>query len=295
LGSSPSSCGSCTGASCPPLSILVTSALANGPCSHPCARRPSREGAPGASTGAACFTVSSICCGQDVPGASCPASRARGPRYGTPCASGAGPARGSGFTLCCVSACAAAWGAPRRPARRFVTAKQARRPSRVARPATMGASRAPGARDLSWSTRGVCCATSSCLRPPCRTALAPDWCWRGSSSAAPVCAIGGPIGPPPVPSWTGSQSPWAGRWRSSRALLDAGLSSRQTASSSALPSPLSSSPCQGGGSSSDRWRGPATPAACVSRDYERLPSTSEALLYLTGIRLLLGPLTRGEE
>jgi putative transposase len=33
----------------------------------------------------------------------------------------------------------------------------------------------------------------------------------------------------------------------------------------------------------------------MSRDYERLPSTSEALIYLTGIRLLLGRLTRGEE
>jgi putative transposase len=33
----------------------------------------------------------------------------------------------------------------------------------------------------------------------------------------------------------------------------------------------------------------------MSRDYERLPSTSEALIYLTGIRLLLGRLTRGED
>jgi putative transposase len=32
----------------------------------------------------------------------------------------------------------------------------------------------------------------------------------------------------------------------------------------------------------------------MSRDDERLPSTSEALIYLTGIRLLLGRLTRGE-
>jgi putative transposase len=33
----------------------------------------------------------------------------------------------------------------------------------------------------------------------------------------------------------------------------------------------------------------------MSRDYERLPSTSEALIYLTGIRLLLSRLTRDEE
>jgi putative transposase len=33
----------------------------------------------------------------------------------------------------------------------------------------------------------------------------------------------------------------------------------------------------------------------MSKDYERLPSTSEAFVYLTGIRLLLGRLTRGEE
>jgi hypothetical protein len=33
----------------------------------------------------------------------------------------------------------------------------------------------------------------------------------------------------------------------------------------------------------------------MSKDYERLPATSEALVYLTGIRLLLGRLTRGEE
>jgi transposase len=33
----------------------------------------------------------------------------------------------------------------------------------------------------------------------------------------------------------------------------------------------------------------------MSRDYERLPSTSAAWIYLTGIRLLLGRLTRGEE
>jgi len=32
----------------------------------------------------------------------------------------------------------------------------------------------------------------------------------------------------------------------------------------------------------------------MSKDYERLPDTSEALFYLTGIRLLLGRLTRGE-
>ncbi len=33
----------------------------------------------------------------------------------------------------------------------------------------------------------------------------------------------------------------------------------------------------------------------MSKDYERLPATSEALVYLTGIRLLLGRLTRGQE
>jgi putative transposase len=33
----------------------------------------------------------------------------------------------------------------------------------------------------------------------------------------------------------------------------------------------------------------------MSKDYERLPATSEALVYLTGIRLLLGRLTRNEE
>lgn len=33
----------------------------------------------------------------------------------------------------------------------------------------------------------------------------------------------------------------------------------------------------------------------MSKDYERLPSTSETLVYLTGIRLLLGRLTRGEK
>jgi putative transposase len=33
----------------------------------------------------------------------------------------------------------------------------------------------------------------------------------------------------------------------------------------------------------------------MSKDYERLPSTSEALVYLTGIRLLLGRLTRHQE
>ncbi len=32
----------------------------------------------------------------------------------------------------------------------------------------------------------------------------------------------------------------------------------------------------------------------MSKDYERLPATSEALVYLTGICLLLGRLTRGE-
>jgi putative transposase len=32
----------------------------------------------------------------------------------------------------------------------------------------------------------------------------------------------------------------------------------------------------------------------MSKDYEHLPSTSEALVYLTGIRLLLGRLSRGE-
>jgi putative transposase len=32
----------------------------------------------------------------------------------------------------------------------------------------------------------------------------------------------------------------------------------------------------------------------MSKDYERLPATSEALVYLTGIRLLLGRLTRGQ-
>jgi putative transposase len=33
----------------------------------------------------------------------------------------------------------------------------------------------------------------------------------------------------------------------------------------------------------------------MSKDYERLPATSEALVYLTGIRLLLGRLTRDQE
>jgi putative transposase len=33
----------------------------------------------------------------------------------------------------------------------------------------------------------------------------------------------------------------------------------------------------------------------MSKDYERLPATSEALVYLTGIRLLLGRLTRAGE
>jgi len=33
----------------------------------------------------------------------------------------------------------------------------------------------------------------------------------------------------------------------------------------------------------------------MSKDYERLPATSEALVYLTGIRLLLGRLTRDQQ
>ncbi len=33
----------------------------------------------------------------------------------------------------------------------------------------------------------------------------------------------------------------------------------------------------------------------MSKDYERLPATSEALVYLTGIRLLLARLTRDQQ
>jgi hypothetical protein len=33
----------------------------------------------------------------------------------------------------------------------------------------------------------------------------------------------------------------------------------------------------------------------MSKDYERLPATSEALVYLTGIRLLLARLTRDQD
>ncbi len=34
---------------------------------------------------------------------------------------------------------------------------------------------------------------------------------------------------------------------------------------------------------------------CMSKDYERLPATSEVLVYLSGIRLLLGRLTRDQK
>jgi len=184
-------------------------------------------------------------------------------------------------------------GARRRPVPPFLTVNQSRRPNRAAPTATMVARRSTGASGTSSSIRWVCCSRSWYTQPTCKTATVRNSCsptWATSSRGYATCGL---IRPTPAHCSTGLRRRWAGAWRSSSAPLGAASRSGLTASSSASRCLPSSSPYPDAVvERALAWIGRHRR---MSKDYERLPATSEALVYLTNIRLLLGRLTRSQE
>src|SRR5258708_39610143 len=138
----------------------------------------------------------------------------------------------------------------------------------------------------------VCCSRSWCIPPTCRIARAPRSCWRACSVASRVCASSGLTRRLLVRSWTGEQvggtvevverSPRRGF------MVTADGAFQRVA----LPATFAPLPRRWGVERTLAW---TSRYRRMSKDFERLPATSEALLYLPAIRLLPPPFTQDHE